>query len=81
MAWDFSTEPEFEAKLEWTRTFVREEIMPLETLAEHWRTPQGREVFNKITAPLKEEVKRQDLWPRTSRRTWAGSASARSSSA
>jgi len=38
MAWDFSTEPEFEAKLEWTRTFVREEIMPLETLAERWRT-------------------------------------------
>ena len=38
MAWDFSTEPEFEAKLEWTRTFVREEIMPLETLADRWRT-------------------------------------------
>ena len=32
MAWDFSTEPEFEAKLEWMRAFVREEIMPLETL-------------------------------------------------
>ena len=32
MAWDFSTEPEFEAKLEWMRAFVREEIIPLETL-------------------------------------------------
>ena len=32
MAWDFSTEPEFEEKLEWMRAFVREEIMPLETL-------------------------------------------------
>ena len=62
MAWDFSTEPEFEAKLEWMRTFVREEIMPLETLAERWRTPEGREEFAKITAPMKEEVKRQDLW-------------------
>ncbi len=62
MAWDFSTEPEFEAKLEWTRTFVREEIMPLETLAERWRTPEGRVEFAAITAPLKEEVKRQDLW-------------------
>ena len=32
MAWDFSTEPEFEAKLDWMRSFVREEVMPLETL-------------------------------------------------
>ena len=42
MAWDFSTEPEFEAKLDWMRAFVRDEIMPLETLAEQWRTPEGR---------------------------------------
>ena len=42
MAWDFSTEPEFEAKLDWMRSFVREEIIPLETLAEEWRTPEGR---------------------------------------
>ena len=32
MAWDFSTEPEFEARLEWMRRFVREEVFPLETL-------------------------------------------------
>jgi acyl-CoA dehydrogenase len=62
MAWDFQTEPDFEAKLEWMRGFVREEIIPLETLADHWRTPEGRVVFNQITAPLKEEVKRQGLW-------------------
>ena len=40
MAWDFSTEPEFEAKLDWMRSFVREEIMPLETLADVWRSPR-----------------------------------------
>ena len=62
MAWDFSTEPEFEAKLDWIRSFVREEIMPLETLADRWRTPEGRQELAKITAPMKEEVKRQDLW-------------------
>ena len=27
MAWDFSTEPEFDEKLEWMREFVREEII------------------------------------------------------
>ena len=31
MAWDFETEPEFEAKLAWMREFVKEEIFPLET--------------------------------------------------
>jgi acyl-CoA dehydrogenase len=62
MAWDFETEPEFEEKLQWMRTFVREEIIPLETLAETWRTPEGRQRFMQITAPMKEEVKRQGLW-------------------
>ena len=62
MAWDFETEPEFEAKLAWMRTFVRDEIIPLEALADKWRSAQGRKVFQAITAPLKEEVKRQGLW-------------------
>jgi acyl-CoA dehydrogenase len=62
MAWDFETEPEFEAKLEWMREFVRTEILPLETLADVWRTPEGREAFARITAPLKEEVRKQGLW-------------------
>jgi hypothetical protein len=30
MAWDFATEPEFEAQLSWMRGFVRDEIIPLE---------------------------------------------------
>ncbi len=62
MAWDFSTDPEFQEKLDWMREFVRDEIIPLETLAEQWRSPEGREAFRRITDPLKEEVKRQGLW-------------------
>jgi acyl-CoA dehydrogenase len=62
MAWDFETEPEFEEKLAWMRTFVREEIMPLEALDDHWRTTEGRARFKQITDPLKDEVKRQGLW-------------------
>jgi acyl-CoA dehydrogenase len=60
MAWDFSTEPEFEAQLGWAQTFVREEIIPLETLAERWRS--DRDTFNRIVAPLKDEVKRRGMW-------------------
>ncbi len=33
MAWDFETEPEYEAKLAWARSFVDDEIIPLETLS------------------------------------------------
>ncbi|MFC5992866.1 acyl-CoA dehydrogenase family protein [Pseudonocardia hispaniensis] len=56
MAWDFSTEPEFEAKLTWMREFVRTEIIPLETL------DLDRETFARITAPLKKEVQERGLW-------------------
>src|SRR3954469_20952249 len=56
MAWDFSTEPEFEEKLEWMRQFVREEIYPLETL------DLDEATWRRITDPLKEEVKKRDLW-------------------
>ena len=58
MAWDFSTEPEFEAKLDWMRTFVREEIWPLETvLGELDQTGLDR-----IYAPLQDQVKARGLW-------------------
>ena len=30
MGWDFSTEPEFQKKLDWIAEFVREEIEPLD---------------------------------------------------
>ncbi len=56
MAWDFSTEPEFEEKLAWMRGFVREEIIPLETLE------LGDEQFLKVMRPLQDEVKARGLW-------------------
>jgi acyl-CoA dehydrogenase len=62
VAWDFSTEPEFEAKLAWMRDFVRTEIMPLEVLAEQWRGRDGQARLGRVTEPLKQEVKRQGLW-------------------
>ena len=30
MAWDFETDPEFQAKLDWMDRFVREEVEPLD---------------------------------------------------
>jgi acyl-CoA dehydrogenase len=56
MAWDFSTEPEFQRRLDWIEAFVREEIFPLETLD----LSQGQ--LTRAMAPLQEEVKRQGLY-------------------
>jgi acyl-CoA dehydrogenase len=58
MAWDFSTEPEFEAKLAWMRGFVREQIWPLETLY----PDLGWEKLRQIALPLQDQVKAQGLW-------------------
>ncbi|HEY2318137.1 MAG TPA: acyl-CoA dehydrogenase family protein [Solirubrobacteraceae bacterium] len=58
MAWDFSTEPEFEGKLEWMRTFVRAKVWPLETLLDEL----GWEGLRRAAIPLQAEVKEQGLW-------------------
>ena len=58
MAWDFSTEPEFEAQLEWMRDFVRDEIFPLETSS----TTRPGPASTASIAPLKEQVKERGLW-------------------
>ncbi len=56
MAWDFSTEPEFEEQLAWMRGFVREEVFPLETLDLTY------DQVLTVIRPMQEEVKRQGLW-------------------
>jgi acyl-CoA dehydrogenase len=56
--WDFSTEPEFQSKLDWMAEFVRGQIWPLETLLEEL----GWEGLERALKPLQEAVKSQGLW-------------------
>jgi acyl-CoA dehydrogenase len=58
MAWDFSTEPEFERKLQWMREFVRTQVWPLETLWDEL----GWEGLQRAARPLQGQVKEQELW-------------------
>jgi acyl-CoA dehydrogenase len=58
MAWDFSTEPEFERKLEWMREFVRTQVWPLETLWDEL----GWDGLQRAARPLQDQVKQQQLW-------------------
>src|ERR671931_67945 len=56
MAWDFSTEPEFQQHLDWMRDFVREEIWPLETL------DLDHQQLMRAMSPLQDEVRERGLW-------------------
>jgi acyl-CoA dehydrogenase len=56
MAWDFSTEPEFQRQLDWMREFVREEIWPMETL------DLEQQQIDRAMEPLQEQVKERGLW-------------------
>src|SRR5258708_9996144 len=61
MAWDFSTEPEFQEQLDWVETFCREEIEPLDLVfagAAYTRHPKGKSLAD----PLKQQVKDRGLW-------------------
>ena len=62
MAWDFSTEPEFEKKLEWIRDFVREEVEPLEVLFPGCEFLPLDDERRRIVDPLKQRVRDQGLW-------------------
>jgi acyl-CoA dehydrogenase len=62
MSWDFETDPEFQEKLDWVDTFVREEVEPLDLVWEHEMFMPLDETRRKIVDPLKDEVRRQGLW-------------------
>src|SRR5436309_6465529 len=58
MAWDFSTDPEFQEQLDWMAQFVRDEIWPLETLVELL----DQAALDRIYEPLQQRVRERGLW-------------------
>ncbi|MGH9024993.1 MAG: acyl-CoA dehydrogenase family protein [Acidimicrobiia bacterium] len=63
MAWDFSTDPEFQEKLDWMDEFVREEIEPIDlAFSSHLVYDKSHPVHEKVLRPLQDEVKARDLW-------------------
>ena len=61
MAWDFETDPEFQAKLDWMETFVTKKVEPLGYLGIHPYDVKN-ERRNALVRPLQDEVKHQALW-------------------
>jgi acyl-CoA dehydrogenase len=62
LAWDFTTEPEFQEKLDWIDRFVRDEIEPLDVLFPHLTYHRIEEPLRTVVNQLKDEVRSQDLW-------------------
>ena len=62
--WDFSTDAEFQEKLDWVYAFVREEIEPLDLLFPGNAAPYDRDgaVYRNVVRPLQEQVKARGLW-------------------
>ena len=61
MAWDFSTEPEFQEKLDWIQAFCEEKVEPLHHVFPHavrWPVP----AVTAYVRELQQEVRDQGLW-------------------
>jgi len=61
MAWDFSTEPEFQEKLDWVKDLCVNEIEPLDLVfpyAIRSRDPKIRA----LVKPIQDKIKEQGLW-------------------
>jgi acyl-CoA dehydrogenase len=63
MAWDFSTEPEFQEKLDWIAAFVKDEVEPIDLAFDgHLVYDKRHPVHDEVVRPLQEQVKAHDLW-------------------
>jgi acyl-CoA dehydrogenase len=61
MAWDFSTEPEFQAKLDWVERFCREQIEPMEYVFPYAVRSKDPKIRS-IVRSMQEEIKAEGLW-------------------
>lgn len=61
MAWDFSTDPEFQQKLDWVKRFCKEKVEPLDYVFPYAvRSPDP--VVKAYVRELQQEIKDQGLW-------------------
>jgi acyl-CoA dehydrogenase len=61
MAWDFSTEPEFQERLDWVEEFCKDKVEPLDFVLPYAiRSPDP--TVKAYVRSLQQEVKEQGLW-------------------
>jgi acyl-CoA dehydrogenase len=62
MAWDFETDPDYQKQLDWADEFVRDEVEPLDLVFPHQQFVPLDDAKRRIVDPLKDEVRRHELW-------------------
>jgi acyl-CoA dehydrogenase len=62
VAWDFSTEPEFQQKLDWADHFVRDECEPLDLAFPDRHFERPNPAIRSVIDPLKDRVRAEGLW-------------------
>ncbi len=62
MGWEFSTEPEFQEKLDWIDAFVRDEVEPIDLLWGNKAFHPLDDTLRAIVDPLKQQVRERGLW-------------------
>jgi acyl-CoA dehydrogenase len=61
MSWDFETDPEFQAELDWVDDFVRTEVEPVDRVIHHaWDMEDP--VRRALIPPLQDQVRERGLW-------------------
>jgi len=60
--WDFSTDPEFQEKLDWAQEFMRDEVEPLDLLFPDSAFDEMAPALREHVTGLKQRVRDQGLW-------------------
>jgi acyl-CoA dehydrogenase len=62
MGWDFETDQEFQTKLDWVDSFVREEVEPIDLVWPGLAYEPPDDTLRGIIDPLKQRVRDEGLW-------------------
>jgi acyl-CoA dehydrogenase len=62
MGWDFETDQEFQTKLDWVDSFVREEVEPIDLVWPGLAYEPPDDTLHSIIDPLKQRVRDEGLW-------------------
>ena len=62
MGWDFETDPDYQAKLDWASAFVRSEVEPLDDVWGGLEFTPLDEHRRAVVDPLKQQVRDEGLW-------------------
>ncbi|BBY30980.1 acyl-CoA dehydrogenase family protein [Mycolicibacterium sediminis] len=60
--WDFRTDPDYQAQLDWADDFVRTEVEPLDLIWPHLQFTPLDDARRAVVDPLKEQVRQKGLW-------------------